>query len=175
MALVDPSWMPACDMRRIICHWTGGGYRASGLDRSHYHILIEGDGAIVKGLLSIADNVTLSGSYAKHTRGCNQNSIGVAVCCMFRARERPFRAGPAPMKELQFLRMANVAAELCARYGIAITPETVLGHGEVQENLGVVQDAKWDPLVLPWNLTLKKSGVGAYLRELVRDATGGGN
>lgn len=170
MALVDPSWMPACDMRRIICHWTGGGYRATGLDRSHYHILIEGDGALVRGSLSIADNVRLTGAYAKHTRGCNQNSIGVAVCCMFQARERPFRPGRFPMTESQFLRMAAVVAELCARYGIGVSDKTVLGHGEVQDNLGIAQDAKWDPLVLPWNPGLKKRDVGAYFRDLVRSA-----
>ena len=170
MALVDPSWMPACDMQRVICHWTAGGYRSSGLDRSHYHILVEGDGKVVRGAISIADNVTLSGAYAKHTRGCNQNSVGVAVCCMFRSRERPFRPGPAPMTELQFGRMAKVVAEICARYGIAVTPQTVLGHGEVQHTLGIAQDAKWDPLVLPWKLTLKKNEVGDYLRDLVRNA-----
>lgn len=171
MALLDPSWMPACDMRRVICHWTGGGYRASGLDRSHYHILIEGDGSIVPGILSISANEHLSGAYAKHTRGCNQNSIGVAVCCMFQARERPFRPGPAPMRKAQFLLMAQVVAELCARYAIAVTPTTVLGHGEVQESLGIAQVAKWDPLVLPWNRALKKHAAGDYLRDLVRSAS----
>jgi N-acetyl-anhydromuramyl-L-alanine amidase AmpD len=125
---------------------------------------------VIKGLLSIADNVELTGVYAKHTRNCNQNSIGVAACCMFQARERPFRAGPAPMKELQFVRMAAVAAALCARYGIAIGPETLLGHGEVQETLGIAQDAKWDPLVLPWNRGLKKEEVGSLLRDLARSA-----
>jgi N-acetyl-anhydromuramyl-L-alanine amidase AmpD len=170
MALVDPSWMPACDMRRIICHWTGGGYRATGLDRSHYHILIEGDGALVRGSFSIADNVRLTGAYAKHTRGCNQNSIGVAVCCMFQAQERPFRPGRFPMTESQFLRMAAVVAELCARYGIPVTEQTVLGHGEVQATLGILQEAKWDPLVLPWNPGLNKRDAGAYFRDLVRSA-----
>ena len=45
---------------------------------------------------------------------------------------------------------AEVVAELCASYNIAVTPRTVLAHGEVQAALGVAQLQKWDPLVLPF-------------------------
>ncbi len=40
--VLDPSWMPAAEMDRIIVHWTAGAHRASELDRSHYHVLIQG-------------------------------------------------------------------------------------------------------------------------------------
>jgi N-acetyl-anhydromuramyl-L-alanine amidase AmpD len=171
MTLLNAAWMPECTMRRVICHWTGGAYRASGLDRQHYHLLIEGDGNIVRGDRSIADNVrTTGGPYAAHTRACNQFSIGVAVCCMARAQERPFRPGLAPMTELQFERMAELVAELCLRYRIPVTPKTVLGHGEVQTNLGIAQSGKWDPLVLPWKPTMPKADVARHFRALVQSA-----
>ena len=35
MALIDPTWMPNCAMKRVICHWTAGSHKASALDREH--------------------------------------------------------------------------------------------------------------------------------------------
>lgn len=72
-------------MRRIVCHWTAGSHKASALDRTHYHILIEDDGNLVRGTHPISDNVsTADGNYAAHTRRLNTGSIGVSVCCMAR-------------------------------------------------------------------------------------------
>ena len=52
-------------MRRIICHWTAGSGTASGVDREHYHRLVEQDGTIVTGTEAIEDNiVTSDGDYA---------------------------------------------------------------------------------------------------------------
>lgn len=145
---VNPSWLPACAMKRIICHWTAGGYQATELDREHYHILIEGDGTLVRGNYSIADNVTTSdGKYAAHTRGCNTGSIGVAMCCMAGARRAPFQPGQYPMLEIQWNTMIQVVSELAAWYDIPVTSKTVLGHGEVQAHLGITQEGKWDGLL----------------------------
>jgi hypothetical protein len=168
MSVIPNSWMPDCDMSRIICHLSAGGYRASSLDRKHYHILIEKDGELVRGVHSIADNVsTGDGSYAAHTKGLNTKSIGISVCCMVGAHEDPFKPGPSPMTEVQWEAMAQVAAELADRYGIAITPKTVLGHGEVERELQKPQDGKWDPMVLPWNPGLSKGEVGKRFRNRV--------
>lgn len=175
MPLIDPSWLPPCDMKRVICHWTGGAHRASSLDRLHYHFLVEADGKIVRGEHSITDNISLqSDNYAAHTRGCNSGSIGISMCCMANAQEQPFRPGPAPMTEVQFHAMAKAVAELCRAYGIPVTPRTVLGHGEVQVNLGIEQSGKWDPLILPWNTAMPRVEVARYLRGLVQTALDGG-
>ena len=138
-------------MARVIVHWTGGTYKASRPDRQHYHILIEGDGTVVYGVHGIDANATPEREpRASHTRNCNTGSIGVAVCCMKYAREQPFSAGPFPMTIAQWQVLAEVVGELCRRYEIAVTPSTVLGHGEVEATLGIDQHEKWDPLVLPW-------------------------
>src|SRR4030095_64553 len=50
MARIDPNKMPDGEMPRVIVHWTAGTYKASPLDREHYHVLIEGDGTIVYGI-----------------------------------------------------------------------------------------------------------------------------
>lgn len=165
MALLHSSWKPHCDMKRIILHWTAGGYQASALDKEHYHVLIEGDGTLVRGDHSIEDNVsTRDDDYAAHTRKLNTKSIGVSVCCMANAHERPLKPGPFPMKKSQWRLMAAVAAELAAFYEIPVTRQTILAHGEVQRILGVVQRGKWDPLVLPWDTSLTKAQVGDAFR-----------
>lgn len=142
---VPLDWMPACQMARIILHWTAGQHMASAVDKEHYHILIEGNGRLVRGDSSIFDNVsTGDGDYAAHTLGLNTGSIGVSMCCMVGAVENPFNPGIAPMTKQQWYAMTSVVAELCRRYSIQITPRTVLSHAEVQGTLGIAQRGKWD-------------------------------
>ncbi len=63
--------------------------------------------------------------------------------------------------------MARVVAELCQFYQIPVTPQTVLGHGEVETYLGIPQHGKWDPLRLPWKPELSELQVGHAFRRLV--------
>lgn len=151
--IVPTEWMMDCDMDRVIVHWTAGSHVASENDREHYHILIEGSEKLVLGKYPIIANVSTSDpdGYAAHTKNCNTKSIGVAVCCMAGAVESPFYAGKHPMLEEQWRTMAQVVADLCVTYGIPLDKQHVLGHGCVQENLGIAQSGKWDPCKLPWD------------------------
>lgn len=169
MGRIDPERMPNCEMARVIVHWTAGGYLASQLDRQHYHILIQGDGTLAYGVHPISANAAPAREpRASHTRNCNTGSIGVAVCAMREARERPFSAGPSPMTQAQWHAMAQVVAELCVRYAIEVTPRTVLAHGEVEQVLKIPQRQKWDPLVQPWSLSASRVEVMEGFRTLVR-------
>ena len=173
-AVIPLDWLPRARPERVICHWTGGAYDASDLDRQHYHFLIEGDGSVRRGRHPIsANDRPIRGDYAPHVRGKNTGSIGVAVCCMAGARERPFDPGRFPMRREQWRRMAAVVAQLCAHYGIAVSPQTVLGHGEVEHRLQVPQRAKWDPLALPWRTDLDLHAAGERFREEVRALAAG--
>lgn len=146
-------WMPAARMQRVILHWTGGNHKASSYDKSHYHVLVEGDGAVVKGTPSIKLNESpAKKGYAAHTLGANSGSIGVSLCCMAGSQEKPFKAGRAPLTKAQWDKASSVVAQLCKRYGIPVTPKTVLSHAEVQTNLGIKQRNKWDVTVLPFDL-----------------------
>jgi hypothetical protein len=156
-------------MARVITHWTAGGYHASETDREHYHLLIEGDGRPVRGDHTIRDNLsTADGDYAAHTSRLNTASIGVTVCCMGGAMQAPFRPGSSPMRRDQYEAMAVAVADLCRRYAIPVTPQTVLGHGEVQALLSVPQRGKWDPMLLPWAPGLSIREVGDAFRQQVR-------
>ena len=166
MPLLKDSQTPDASPRRIICHWTAGGYKASSTDRKHYHFMIEDDGNIVAGTHSITDNdSTADRKYAAHTLRSNTKAIGLSVCCMAGAtRTNP---GRFPMTEVQWRRMAELAAELCKRYQISVTPMTVLGHFEVERILGIQQRGKWDPGFLPWEPNAKEAEVGARFRSMV--------
>ncbi|WP_103120603.1 peptidoglycan recognition protein family protein [Methylopila sp. Yamaguchi] len=143
---VPASWMPAALIKGIVVHWTAGAHRASALDRSHYHLLIEADGKLVRGTPSIDLNDArgLKSGYAAHTLKCNSGFIGVSLCCMAGAVESPFKAGPHPMTRAQWDELPAVLADLCRRYDVPITPRTVLSHAEVQGTLGITQRGKWD-------------------------------
>ena len=134
----------------IVFHWTAGQHTASGLDRTHYHYLVQGDGTIVPGSYKPEDNISAAdGKYAAHTLGANTGRIGVALCGMMGAVERPFKAGPAPINWPQVNALCGLLADLCRRYDTAVTRQTVLSHAEVQPTLGITQRGKWDVAWLP--------------------------
>lgn len=169
--IVPAAALPDASPERIILHWTGGGARATREERRHYHFLVEQDGTVVQGDYTIADQEsTAGGRYAKHTRMKNTRSVGLSLCGMFRATEAPFDPGPAPLTEGQVRVATRLAAQICARYAIPVTRTTVLGHGEVQDLLGVAQTGKWDPMVLPWRTDLAKRETGDMLRAMVAAA-----
>ena len=107
MPLLKKNQMPNASPRRIICHWTAGGYKASSTDRKHYHFMIEADGKNIEGINSIADNdSTADRKYAAHTLKSNTKAIGLSVCCMADAtRTNP---GRFPMTQVQWRRMVHL-------------------------------------------------------------------
>lgn len=164
-------WMPDAIVKRIVGHWTAGGYFASETDKDAYHFLIEGDGDVVRGEFPVTAQhpPLVEGHYAAHTRGTNSYAIGVSLCCMANANESPFNPGRAPMRPIQWIRMAEVIATLCTRYGVPVTPSTVLTHAEVQKTLKHAQRGKWDISRLPFDSSIKNATqAGDALRAAVR-------
>ena len=158
-------------MKRVIIHWTAGTNHASKTDKMHYHYIVEGDGSVVSGDLPPEANESTKTAYAAHTRGLNTGSIGVSMAGMWGAKERPFNAGRWPLTNKQVKAMCKLAAQLCAKYDIPVTRETVLTHAEVQGNLGVVQKGKWDVMWLPgMDQAGHPNAVGDLLRDQIKDA-----
>lgn len=169
--IVPLEWMPDCAMDRIIIHWTAGSYACSETDKEHYHIIVDGNGKLWRGDNSITANVSTNDNdgYAAHTKSCNTKSIGISACCMAGAIESPFNAGAYPLKQSQWESLVAVAADLCEKYDIPVTPSTVLQHGEVEETLGIVQSGKWDINKLPWSVNTPPNEVGDLFRSLVSE------
>ncbi|MQW00737.1 N-acetylmuramoyl-L-alanine amidase [Sinorhizobium medicae] len=155
-SIVPADWMPAAKMERVICHWTAGAHKASDFDRSHYHILIEDDGKLIRGIPSIELNeAPAKKGYAAHTLSANSGSIGISLCCMGGANEAPFDPGQYPMTREQWDALTSVVAVLCRGYSIPVTDKTVLSHAEVQNNLGIQQRGKWDFTRLAFDHSVK--------------------
>lgn len=175
--LLPADWTPPAAMLRVHLHWTAGAHRASAEDRARYHVLVEGDGTLVRGDRSIAANAPGSGQApASHTRGANTGAVGLALCGMRDARESPFDPGPSPLTALQWERAAAVAAELCRRYRIPVSRATLLSHAEVQGTLGIAQRGKWDVARLAFDPSLVgATAVGDRFRDLARAALGTGS
>jgi hypothetical protein len=167
---IPTNWLPASTkMSKVIAHWTAGSYTVSETDREHYHFIWGGDAVVVRGDNPVTANESTSdGVYAAHTKNCNTGSIGVSLACMAGATESPFNSGSYPMRRSQWDAMCRGIAQLCAFYKIKVTPTTVLSHGEVQANLGIAQDGKWDYTRLSWAPEVQGAkACGDLMREQV--------
>lgn len=134
----------------IVFHWTAGGPKASPIDREHYHYMVQQDGSTVLGIHQPTDNLdTRDGDYAAHTLNANTGRIGVAMCGMLGAVERPFMPGASPITWGQVNALTALLADLCRRYTIPVTRQTVLSHAEVHPTLGIPQRGKWDVCWVP--------------------------
>ena len=159
-------------LTRVHWHWTAGGGYPSDLDRQHYHYLIDHDGQVRSGRWPAEANIApKQGAYAAHTLNANTGAIGIGVCGMAGATERPFSPGRAPMNELQIDALIELTARLCREHGIAVTRRTVLSHAEVQPTLGIKQRGKWDIAWVPGMMSVGDPvRVGDALRARVIEA-----
>ncbi len=173
--ILPPAWLVPARVERVILHWTAGTYRASELDRQHYHFILEdavalGDGGdirVVRGRYTPADNErTPAGMYAAHCRGANSRSVGIAVACMLGALQGEGH-GDHPLTERLWERLAQTTAEVCRRYRVPVGPRTVLQHGEVERQLGLRQAGKWDITELSFARELTPEAVCDQFRRKV--------
>lgn len=150
-------------LSRVHLHWTAGGQRASALDRKHYHVLIEGDGTVIK---AHPPETRLA-----HTLNANGGAIAVSLCAMAGAAERPFDPGTAPITDAQLRALPDAVGALCLAYDIPVTRWSVLSHAEVQPTLGIRQKGKWD---IAWVPGMAAPGdpvaVGDGLRRMIEAA-----
>lgn len=148
-------------LTRIHWHWTGGSYNASIDEQGHYHFMIKGDGSVISGL-PVTQKLA-------HTLNANSGAIGVAVCGMRNAVERPFESGDCPITPEQIKKLVFVSANLCEIYDIPVTKWSTLSHAEVQPTLGIKQRGKWDIAWLPgMSKPRDPVEVGEILRNEVR-------
>lgn len=114
-----------------------------------YHALIDQDGNRHDGNLAPEANLdTSDGVYARHAGQFNTANIGLAMCGMRGAQEKPFKAGSFPITKEQYEEAAKWAAEFCVTYNIKVTKRTVLLHSEVLPRFGR-GIYKWDVNWLP--------------------------
>lgn len=170
--------------QRCILHWTAGRNVASDLDRQHYHILIESreteaGGEVLRYVagVPIASNMRQLGpgdEYAAHTRGFNSFSVGVTVCGMLGAVERPFHPGPHPITPLQVKGLVDICVQLAVVYDLAPTEDHFFTHPEAETIHGRPQAGKWDldrwphPRTVEW----QNENIGPWLRQEMSERIG---
>lgn len=157
-------------LKRIIIHWTAGTNSVNSIDKEHYHFIVDGTGKIATGDHKPEDNLSISdGIYAAHTRGANAGAIGVSMAGMLNATG-PGKLGPYPLKRAQWDACMALVKKLANKYGIPITPTTILTHAEVQGTLGIQQRGKVDiAFGVPGKPELKTAtAVGNYIRASVK-------
>lgn len=110
-------------LNRITFHWTGGSGKPNDTDLEAYHFLVDENGGIYNGKYKPEDNLDCKdGKYAHHCGGGNTGNIGIALCGMW---SRLY-----PIHRIQLERACRLCAELCDKYGIRITNQTVFTHAE---------------------------------------------
>jgi N-acetyl-anhydromuramyl-L-alanine amidase AmpD len=145
------------------------------MDKAHYHFLVEASGKVVKGLLPPESNIPLNGtslqgqangSYMAHCGGGNSFTIGVALCGM--QGKGPNGQWRHPLNEKQVQAACKLVAQLCQRYGIALSEATVYTHYEFGlANPKTPSAGKIDISVLPFAPHLSPAQVGPYLRHCI--------
>lgn len=156
-------------MKRIIIHWTAGVYYPNQTDLEHYHFLIDKDGKIHNGKYKPEDNENCyDGKYAAHTGGGNTGAIGISFCGMYNFYNR-YSVGNYPLTKVQLEAGFKLCAELCKKYNIAITPETVMTHYEFGlKHPNTSSAGKIDIIYLPPYPWIAKDDVGQFIRSKVR-------
>lgn len=157
-------------LKRIIIHWTAGTNKANATDKSHYHFLVESDGTIVKANYTPEDNINCNdGRYAAHTGGGNTGSIGISMCGMYGYVSGKPNSSKYPLTAIQCEATWKLAADLCKKYGISISPDTVMTHYEFGlKHPSTSSVGKIDITYLPSQPALKKEEIGNYIRNKVK-------
>ena len=156
-------------MKRIILHWSAGGYTPSQVDFEHYHFLVLEHGDILKGKYTPEDNLNCNdGHYAAHTGGFNTGSIGIALCAMY-GYKNPKNPGNYPFLRVQGEAMWAYCATLLKKYGLKPLKDTVLTHYEVGKMLPNSTSAgKIDITFIPYEPLITADEAGDYIRNKVR-------
>lgn len=156
-------------VKRIILHWSAGRYFPSEFEKKYYHYLIDVEGNVHNGNYTPEDNDNCyDGNYAAHTGGGNTGSVGVCLCGMFGYKSHS-ALGYFPITKVQFEACMKFVAELCKKYNLAITNNTVLTHYEFGlSHPKTTSYGKIDITYIPAYPWVSKSDAGNFIRSKVR-------
>lgn len=157
-------------MKRIIIHWTAGTNSPNAQEKECYHFLIDGLGNVHNGHCKPEDNENCNdGKYAAHTGGGNTGSIGVAMCGMSGySPTKGISSTKYPLTKIQCERCFKLVAELCKKYNLQVTPQTVMTHYEFGKTHPNTSSAgKIDITCLPEYL-ISSEKIGEFIRNKVR-------
>lgn len=156
-------------MKRIIIHWTAGVNKPCATDLQHYHYLVTGAGEVKLGKFKPEDNNDCTdGKYAAHTGGGNTGSIGVAMCGMY-TKTGNVKQTEYPITKVQCEKTFKLCADLCKKYNIPITVDTVMTHYEFgKKHPNTTSAGKIDIIFLPPWQEVSADNIGDFIRNKIR-------
>lgn len=156
-------------MKRIIIHWTAGGYYPSAYERNYYHFLVDKDGKVYNGIFKPSDNeVCKPGKYAAHTGGGNTGSIGVSMCAMAGFKNKN-STGNYPITKKQFEACMELCAKLALEYKIDVSAQNVMTHYEFGlKNPKTSSAGKIDIIYIPPYSWVTQSEAGSFIRSKIK-------
>lgn len=156
-------------IKRIILHWSAGRHYPTNFEKNYYHYLVDVEGHIYRGNYTPEDNENCTdGKYAAHTGGGNTGSIGVCMCGMYGYKSPKFQ-GVFPISAVQFEACMKFTAELCKKYNIKISKDTVLTHYEFGcLHPQTTSAGKIDITYIPSYPWVSKNDAGSFIRSKVR-------
>lgn len=156
-------------MKRIILHWTAGGYVPTSFEKERYHYLIDSLGKVYPGKFKPEANLDCKdGMYAEHTGGGNTGSIGISMCAMANFKNKN-DIGDFPITKIQFESAMKLCASLAKKYNIIITPDTVMTHYEFgQKHTKTTSYGKIDIIYIPPYSWISKEDVGSFIRSKIK-------
>ena len=132
--------------------------------------MIDKDGKIYDGKFPVSANERCCSDkngkalYAEHTGGGNTGSIGIAVCGMADLNGK-IESTKYPLFAVQTEKLFSFCAELCKKYNIPITPDTVMTHYEYgKKNPKTSSYGKIDIIYLPSHPSVKRDNIGDFIR-----------
>ena len=156
-------------MKKIIIHWSAGGYYPCAHDKNCYHFLVDKDGKIHEGTFRPEANINcVKGKYAMHTGGGNTGAIGVSMCGMYGFKNKN-SVGLYPITPKQFEACMKLCANLCTKYGISITQDTVMTHYEFGiKHPNTTSAGKIDIIYLPPYPWVDQRDIGSFIRSKIK-------
>lgn len=144
-------------LSRVHWHWAASSYNVTEELRSHYNLVVDSQGDLIDGgAPPLQQAHYIPGKVGvSHTLNANTGAIGISMACMGNASTQGnlVDMGKYPMTWKMIDSMLEATVDYCKRYDIKVSAYTTLSHAEVQENLGIRQNGKWDIRVLPDNPT----------------------
>lgn len=156
-------------MKKIIIHWTAGGYYPNAAEKNYYHFLVDKDGNVHNGRFKPENNLKcVNGCYAAHTGGGNTGSIGVAMCAMagFKSKND---IGKYPITPIQFETAMKLCADLALKYNIVVNSSNIMTHYEFGIKTPKTSSAgKIDVTYIPSYAWVDKNEVGSFIRSKIK-------
>lgn len=157
-------------LSKICIHWSVTEYTPSPDCYEHYHFVLDGEGVVHNCKRPPESNLASSvqaGTYQAHCGGGNTDCIGVSLASML-GYVSPKNVGKYPITEKQVRGCITLVAQLCKKYGITITPDTVFTHYEFGlKHPKSTSSGKIDITYLPTHPQLKSKDIGNFFRSEV--------